>query len=146
MPVHSTGSRISPVAASILARYAPMWMHSSVSFRYEDLLLAGPGVQRVDGLDQGVMGGVGQMVVDQAVVDLRGQLHVHQVTDPGPVRIGEDRHHLMDRLEGGIAGADEFADEDQTLASPGDGEGQEHAEQERGHAGERHLDAQLAVE
>ncbi len=33
MPVHSTGSRISPVAASILARYAPMWMQSSVSFR-----------------------------------------------------------------------------------------------------------------
>jgi hypothetical protein len=84
------------------------------------------------------------VIVDQVVVDLVGQVAVDQLSNPVAVVFAEDGQHLVDREEGRVPLGHEVLHQGQALPGPDDGEGKKDAEQEGGHAGQRHVDRELA--
>ena len=84
------------------------------------------------------------MVVHQSIVDLVGQLTIDETAYPCRVVVRKDAHHLMDGQEARIAPADQALHDGQTLSCPGDGECDEHPEEEGRHAGQRHVHLEIA--
>ncbi|MBV8385247.1 MAG: hypothetical protein JO155_00500 [Acidimicrobiia bacterium] len=98
----------------------------------------------MDGVGEPDVEGRCQLMVDEAIVDLVGEVLVDQVPGPGAIVAAEHRRHLMNREQGRVALGDEILDLREALARPGDREGQEDTEQERRHAGQRDIDADVA--
>ena len=133
-----------PVAASMRARSAPMSMVEFDQLLVDGLQLTGAGVELVDGVGQLELGRRGEVVVDEAVVDLVGDAPIDQFAHPVPVALAEHPHHLMDREQSGVPLGDQVLDQGQALAGPGDGEGHQDTEEKGGHAGQCDIDPHVA--
>ena len=79
------------------------------------------------------------MVVDEAVVDLVGEMAVDELPDLVPVGCRRRQPPPGGSRREGVALGHEVLDEGEAFTGPDDGEGEEDAEQERGHAGHRHV-------
>ena len=143
--VHSSDDISWPVTASMSARIAVEVDRQLDELLVDGVLLRAHRVQVADGVEQREVRGRRAVVVDEPVVDLVGEVGVDQGPDLVALTGVEHGDHLVDREEAGVALRDQLLDRCEALSHPDDGEGEEDAEQEGGHAHECDVDLDVAA-